>query len=206
MKMKIIFGVVMIFLIALIAIGTLLGRSAMDQKIIGTSARNEQAVPKEDLKQEVRSESNQPSFEDSDTDGWKTYRNEKYGYQIKYPLNWAIKECSSEYAVFDTSAQSLKSVCSCKEGPCYPGLAIIEEGKKEQTQSLLEALMKDGFQSDIIYVSGQRATRLRNKNSSSVYIFIERDDYIIRIIYQSFEEDTGNEKLFNRMIDSLILE
>src|SRR5262245_35594818 len=29
---------------------------------------------------------------DSDTSGWKTYRNEEYGFEFKYPSAWSIKK------------------------------------------------------------------------------------------------------------------
>ena len=30
-----------------------------------------------------------------DTSDWKTYRNEKYGFEVKYPNNWSVKETVS---------------------------------------------------------------------------------------------------------------
>jgi len=52
---------------------------------------------------------------ENETADWKTYKNEKYGFEIKYPKNWQIESISKESAVFsplgeDSSAESSKRI------------------------------------------------------------------------------------------------
>lgn len=34
----------------------------------------------------------QPSITEIDTSAWKTYRNEKYGFEVRYPSDWSIQD------------------------------------------------------------------------------------------------------------------
>lgn len=40
----------------------------------------------------------QPPARTTDTTNWKTYRNEKYGFEVKYPSSWTIEDKSFTYS------------------------------------------------------------------------------------------------------------
>ncbi|KKT41258.1 MAG: hypothetical protein UW30_C0010G0014 [Candidatus Giovannonibacteria bacterium GW2011_GWA2_44_13b] len=45
---------------------------------------------------EKNTEKTTPTNSQIDTSTWKTYRNEKYGFEVKYPSNWQISERNME--------------------------------------------------------------------------------------------------------------
>jgi hypothetical protein len=50
-----------------------------------------QEVPKNSLKEEVKTAENTDT-NNVDTSDWKTYRNEKYGYSMRYPKGWYVDD------------------------------------------------------------------------------------------------------------------
>jgi len=53
-----------------------------------------------------------------DISDWKTYRNEEYGFEIKYPKNWEIKEEKIDYVnIADSLVINIKSKDECDNGP-----------------------------------------------------------------------------------------
>ena len=38
----------------------------------------------------LKSETKQKSVDEIDTSGWRTYRNEEYGFEVKYPVSWDV--------------------------------------------------------------------------------------------------------------------
>ncbi len=44
----------------------------------------------EELKAKIEEQQNEMAGQDIDTSNWKTYRNEKYGFEVRYPADWRL--------------------------------------------------------------------------------------------------------------------
>lgn len=59
----------------------------------------------------------EPKSDRADTSNWKTYRNEKYGLEFKYPPEWVIKDTSqgAGYAVYELSVYPVDPDIFCEK-------------------------------------------------------------------------------------------
>lgn len=89
----------------------------------------------------------QPS-QQPDTSGWKTYRNEKYGFEMRYPNDWSfaggapIKNPGDDY--FSIRYKSQEAYCSEGLGCVYPGVITIEPRKDLTLKQFKERLTSGG--------------------------------------------------------------
>jgi|SRR3989344_3149899 len=60
-----------------------------------------------------------------DTTGWKTYTNEKYGFEVRYPLSWFSVDCSSSYIGFSYS-QSKLPACFTNQNQPHINIKVTE--------------------------------------------------------------------------------
>ncbi|MBP7060922.1 MAG: hypothetical protein KBA91_03015 [Candidatus Moranbacteria bacterium] len=70
-----------------------------------------QSVPPQSQKP-VEEVSEASKTENLDTSNWKTYRNEKLGFQFQYPPNWVLEERYDDYDIVISRYVSLKPLAS----------------------------------------------------------------------------------------------
>jgi uncharacterized protein YxeA len=83
MRKKIIISLILILVLVVIAGGIWYGKNNRPQTV-----KNNQQESREQVKQ------NQNHQEETSASDWKTYKNNKYGFEMKYPNNWKMSENS----------------------------------------------------------------------------------------------------------------
>lgn len=145
------------------------------------------------------------STDEIDTSDWKVYRNEEYGYIIKYPKNWVVFD-NNPYIPIHSSVQFNHSV-SKTEGAAFR-INIPEYGHGAESYEIISV---ESFQ-----LSGIEAQKILRKKSEQLNTEMGNEN----IIYMSFHDKKFNyesgiefiysdvnqkyyKDVFNKMLDSL---
>ena len=168
-----------------------------------------------------------------DTSNWKTYRNEEYGFEFKYPGDWNlfVNEDSgnswTSYKIKPLVLVEIKNVKKDKEISCTLGGPVLPpEGMS--IKLLVEKTIDDSFNKiiqncDSRSETGHCITRIENFNGNKVLIiddsmspcdffpkaYIIKDSYkysINSIWYSGQEKDSSyQQSLFYKIMETLII-
>ena len=118
-----------------------------------------------------------------DTSGWKTYRNEEYGFEFKYPNDWTH---TIDYRGFD--------VCLREQGKdyyrdgaerCAVGLSIRNIGSNIKTISSIKGAYRASgltYEESIRNIAGIQATMLGGTGGLEVYFTKDQMDFNFRVV------------------------
>mgnify|MGYP001580604745 FL=1 len=145
--------IALIFIMALLLLGTI-ERFKIDEEI---------------SMQEIVASS---TISHNSTAGWKTYRNEKYGFEVKYPPDWNPKvffeNTKDEFILFERPTKDNTALFGPEDFILDKTAIRIQEYKKDPSISLLN--FSSGFVSNLPDVKRNLSTFL---SFSAVYIPID---------------------------------
>ena len=129
-----------------------------------------------------------PSIAQIDASDWKTYRNKKYGFEVKYPNDWKVEEGSVQLAtkpqlIFSTRFHPVDIMIRVYKNEQYlpvrewysvflEGKEFSREGKRKATETVIDNLKALEISSSVM---GDRAIRT----------YLPLDDKIIGIEFMA---------------------
>lgn len=139
-----------------------------------------------------------------DTSNWKTYRNEKYGFEMKYPEFWEVYDHSSERMLLDIAI-----VSQPKQPPA--SFDIKEEAlvdipgyqKKWRTAQEYAMVLHKPFHER--FINGSRFIEVREKSiegDESVWLFSVKGNRLFQIIFFWFNGFESFEPTFQQMLST----
>ncbi|HBV01553.1 MAG TPA: hypothetical protein DEF00_04180 [Candidatus Taylorbacteria bacterium] len=149
---------------------------------------------------------NNRSLEVAETKDWKTYRNEKYGFEFQYPPGWFSKDNLYPYNEFSGRNQFL--ICLNPEnvghGDCYGTLSVNWPVSIQQWYDGFKRLYENekgvlSVEESEVYVSGTEARLLSVKSARGFghSAYWEYDNHVY-----DFKMYAGNEDVFFKILST----
>ncbi len=140
---------------------------------------------------------------EEDISDWKVYRNEKYGFEIKYPNNWIIEKNSEESINFWTEDRyKLNSEMMFSKGASHlsHNLGIEVANEKWSKEKIDENLKNNEIQKEEIYLNNIKIIKfLKKSDEGDLYLNCIQKNNIYIIIYKN---DSTSEKEFNQILST----
>lgn len=135
----------------------------------------------------------------ADTSDWNTYRNEEYGFEVRYPINWKYRLQNLEYN-FNSKNQTLLTVffekedCSCIWVNVYD---ILNAPKGVPIGTKRETIIVDG-------ITGDKYVRRQGLDIGGLDIVISvnlsHNGKVFQITYGRNSNEKSSEEVFNQML------
>ncbi len=149
-----------------------------------------------------------------DMSNWKTYRNEEYGFEMKYNDVWGVKECYSFEIYFGTQDE-LEFPCDYEGAiSAYPSAKpsiYVSVGTDTTLENIdheikaIKAGLEDGVSQSSIYIDGSEAIVIRGKEvvnrRQHVHVLLSHGKY--RYVLEYFEYGDADQEyltVFDRML------